>query len=123
MNDELRRLSDGYFRYFADDTDKNFEFWNDVTNVVLKGGDLALSLVLRLVADAPNPSALSYVAAGPLEDLLTRHGPAVWGAIKEEARRNPKLGAALGQVWAEGRIDRKVDAELRKLFQRPVKRR
>jgi hypothetical protein len=49
-----------------------------------------------------------YVAAGPVEDLLTHHGPIVVERIVAEAAANEKMRVALGGVWGRSRMDANV---------------
>ena len=49
-----------------------------------------------------NPAAKPYLgvlAAGPLEDLLSRHGPAFIERVETEARSSPDFAWMLGGVW------------------------
>jgi hypothetical protein len=115
MDSDLERLADAYFIYQESQTNDNFHHWNAVTNIIMDGGGRAVDLVLCLVSKAKSPAALAFVGAGPLEDLLVKHGPAVWGEIKAAARRQPQLRKALGHVWGHNRIDSQVRAELRRL--------
>jgi hypothetical protein len=52
-----------------------------------------------LVETAPSDEALAYVAAGPLEELLNKHGPVLIDRIEEESRENARLQLALSGVW------------------------
>jgi hypothetical protein len=56
-------------------------------------------LTLALVDRAPNQEALSFVAAGPLEDMLRRHGLGYAHQIAVEASSNARLREALNYVW------------------------
>ena len=42
---------------------------------------------------------LAHLAAGPLEDLLVRHGPTFIERIYETARKEPVVRKMLGAVW------------------------
>lgn len=52
-----------------------------------------------LVNEAPSDEALAYVAAGPLEELLHRHGSVLIDRIEEESQENARLQLALSGVW------------------------
>ena len=52
-----------------------------------------------LVNTAPSNEALAYVAAGPLEELLHRHGSVLIDPIEEESKGNARLQLALSGVW------------------------
>jgi len=47
----------------------------------------------------PSPKILESLAAGPLEDLLARHGATVIGRVEGEAKSNPAFATVLGGVW------------------------
>src|ERR1700724_2176028 len=64
----------------------------------------AWELTLSLVAKASNPRTLSYVAAGPMEDLLNNHGSAVIDRVEIAARRDSKFRLALCDVWGTSRV-------------------
>jgi hypothetical protein len=59
----------------------------------------ALSLIFLLVSLADTPELLQDIGAGPLEDLLRRHGAAVIDAVESHAPDNPSLRTALSHVW------------------------
>ncbi|HEX4784511.1 MAG TPA: hypothetical protein VH350_09235 [Candidatus Sulfotelmatobacter sp.] len=52
-----------------------------------------------LVNTAPSDEALAYVAAGPLEELLHRHGSVLIDRIGEESKGSARLQLALSGVW------------------------
>jgi hypothetical protein len=78
-----------------------------------------LPFVLALVARTPD-ELLNYVAAGPVEDVLRDHGPAVIDRILRLAERDRKLRSALKGVWARDSMDatvaRSLDDALRRWF-------
>ena len=57
--------------------------------------EIILSLNERLLSD----KATSLLAAGPLEDLLSRHGEAFIDRVEVQARRDPDFNRLLGGVW------------------------
>ena len=59
----------------------------------------ALEVILLIVDRDQSDSTMGSVAAGPIEDLLTKHGPKVIDRIEREARRNKHFNHALGGVW------------------------
>lgn len=56
----------------------------------------ALAIILAVLARETNPRMLSYLAAGPLEDLITMD---TIDMIEAEARRNETFRMLLGGVW------------------------
>jgi hypothetical protein len=57
--------------------------------------DIAWEIVTHLIDIAPSDDALGYFAAGPLEDLLSEHGPYLIARVEERARDNPKFLRAI----------------------------
>jgi hypothetical protein len=103
MQDQAAIIA-GYFRNWRERDDRSFWAWEAVNDLVAADPDAGLAMVLELIRHAPNDRALGYVAAGPLEDLLGRHGQTVIAAVEEAARREPRVRSALCGVWP-GRID------------------
>lgn len=66
--------------------------------VVFGNADEAIGLVCALVDESP-VELLNVIAAGPLEDLLTKHGPQVVDRILAVASSNERMQAALLMVW------------------------
>jgi hypothetical protein len=65
---------------------------------ILNGGwEITRILVNKAVSD----ESLAYVAAGPLEDLLKKHGPTVITRIEEESRQNDRLRIALSGLYID----------------------
>ena len=56
-------------------------------------------IILGILAQAPSDRALGSLAAGPLEDLLSRHGPSIIERVEREAHHNPAFASLLGGVW------------------------
>ena len=84
--------------------------WEAVDEVIATGGLQAVNLVAALVEAAPGEAVereMTYLGAGPLEDLLVAHGgdAVVFAAVMERSRRDPSFRLALEGVWLE-------DAEL-----------
>ena len=69
--------------------------------------DLTFEFVRQVLQRDVSPKVLSALAAGPLEDLLARHGAAVIDRVEIEARQNPRFQHLLGGVW-QNRISNEV---------------
>jgi hypothetical protein len=89
----------GYYVDGAKSTDSRFAAWERVDELVRSDSEAGLELVRRLAQAAPDDLVLSNVAAGPLEDLLTKHGEAVLDHVEELARRDPNFRRCLTGVW------------------------
>lgn len=92
-------LAEAYLRHH-DTKDPQLDWaFDEVLDIFDSDLERAWRLTLVLIEKASNPAALSYVAAGPLEDLLKHFGVAVIERVEEAARRDPKFRLALGDVW------------------------
>ena len=61
-----------------------------------RGWPLALTLCERLT---PDEEAVALLAAGPLENLLSEHGPSFIDRVEARAATDEKLNHLLGGVW------------------------
>lgn len=95
----------GYFRHWSREREEDdFWAWVEVDELCFSRSEdptSGLEMVLSLLAVAPSKDAIGYVAAGPLEDLLKYHGPAVIEKIKSEVPTNKRLLYALSGVWLD----------------------
>ena len=74
----------------------------------------ALAAIWAICERSDDDWVLACLAAGPLEDLLVRHGPAVVAAVEARARADAKARKLLGAVWRNA-IAEPVWQRLRKL--------
>ena len=61
--------------------------------------------ILQILQQDQSPSIVENLSAGPLEDLLARHGSAFIDRIEAEAARNPAFAKLLGGVWQNRMTD------------------
>jgi hypothetical protein len=59
----------------------------------------AILNALRNTKADPAHQTFQNLAARPLEDLLSDHGPEMIERVEAEARRNPAFNLLLGGVW------------------------
>jgi hypothetical protein len=74
-------------------------------HIIAGAPDIAWELVTKLIDIAPSDEALGYFAAGPLEDLLSEHGPYLIARVEDRSRDNPTFLRALQRVWRSGMTD------------------
>jgi hypothetical protein len=55
--------------------------------------------IIQLSREELTDRQTALLAAGPLEDLLARHGAAYIERVETEARQRPKFRHLLGGVW------------------------
>lgn len=60
---------------------------------------IGLAAIRALLAACETAEDLADIAAGPLEDLVLRHGPALIDKIEALAARAPRFAYALTGVW------------------------
>jgi hypothetical protein len=82
----------------------------EVNDMATAGSADALTLVAALAAAAPSDAALAYLGAGPLEDLVDKHGAAFIDELVVATKLNPRLEVALATVRVDGRDGFSVDA-------------
>ena len=78
----------------------------------------AILLVLERIPSDPAGRHFPVLAAGPLETLLMRHGPAMVDEIDVLARRSPSFRMLLNGVWTS-RMDSAVVERLTKYLSAP----
>lgn len=61
--------------------------------------ELCWRLIEAVVARDSDEQVLAALAAGPMEDLLARHGPAFIERIETKAAQNPLFRHLLAGVW------------------------
>jgi tetratricopeptide (TPR) repeat protein len=96
FNDE--ELVAAYLRHFATRDDALFWAWERIQQYVRTDPRKAWGLTLQLIAVAPDQSALGYIAAGPLEDLLYARGELFIDELERLARSDPKFLSALQMI-------------------------
>lgn len=70
--------------------------------------DACLDVCIALLRFQPTDAEIPYFAAGPLENLVTWHGPTVIERIEVEARANPRFRYMLSGIWGESRTEPEV---------------
>lgn len=94
-------IVDAYLRHFAEKDSGLFWGWEEVQNCLSSDPGRAWRVTLQLIAAAKTPEALSYIAAGPLEDLLYARGKQYIDEVERLARQDPKFRLALRSVYNE----------------------
>ena len=74
-------------------------------HITLRAPEIAWGLVTELIDRAPSEYALGYFAAGPLEDLLSDHGPSLIDRVEQRAWENPTFLRAVGSLHRLGMTD------------------
>lgn len=66
---------------------------------------IAWELVLQILAADSSGDIQEVLAAGPLEDLLSKHGPVLIEAVEGQAMADPEFARLLGGVWRNSMTD------------------
>jgi hypothetical protein len=67
----------------------------------------AWQTILAVLSRKPSSRVIELLAAGPLENLLVKHGPLLIDTIEQSAQRNGDIAVLLGGVW-QSEIDPSV---------------
>jgi hypothetical protein len=82
------------------------EEFNEINEWARKDPERLWPIVTTMVDRAPSEAVLWYVAAGPLEDLVSYHGPHFLDRLEDRARVNLRFRDALRGVWGWQRFPR-----------------
>lgn len=74
----------------------------------------AVELLVLLAEAAPSESALGYLGAGPVEDLLVSRAVDVVDEVDAAARRNEKFRGALTAAWYDEHVPTEIATRLRR---------
>jgi hypothetical protein len=93
-------------------------FWahEAVDDVVRNSPSEGWALTRELIEAAVDDPALMYVAAGPLEDLLKKHGEHIIDDVITAARRDAKVRRALAGAWGRSSMNPRVAAEIERIL-------
>jgi hypothetical protein len=88
--------------------------WDRVNDLVSQSPEEAVSVLVALADAAPDHMAISYLGAGPVEDLIVGNAsPIVIDRIEGAARRHDRFRIAVRQAWFDDRVSESVRARLR----------
>jgi len=79
--------------------DKLFWAFGRLCDLCCDAPDEAWDVILCMLAQDHSPVILENLSAGPLEDLLAKHGPTIIDRVEAQARRDPWFARLLGGVW------------------------
>lgn len=83
----------------------NFWAFEALYDLVSEDPEEAWPTILQILRLDQSPSVMENLAAGPLEDLLAKHGPAFIDRVEAEAVRDPIFAKLLGGVWRNRMTD------------------
>jgi hypothetical protein len=97
------------------DDDATFWAWDATHELVREEPEVAWAVIRAVLAQCNDDRMLSYVAAGPLENLMCWHGPRFIDRVEAEAAASPRFLRALGGVWGRNRMADAVAGRLDEL--------
>ena len=77
----------------------NFWAWKQVDRLCRDQPELCWDIILEILHTPRHESVEWALAAGPLEDLLARHGSSFIERVEAQAQSDPQFKALLGGVW------------------------
>nr|WP_315475875.1 hypothetical protein [uncultured Undibacterium sp.] len=80
-------------------SDSTFWAWENLDSLCAKKPEEAFTIILEILATDNSDAIIANLAAGPLEDLLARHGQSVIDRVEQQARRDPVFRNLIGGVW------------------------
>lgn len=116
-NDPLQRLVEGWLAYHraaqfgAGDevntpiSDAMFQFVIDVDDLVRDDPERAWLAIQLIFGACRDDLERAFLAAGPLEDLLARHGPLFIDRVEQSAASGNDFRELLVGVWRNGITD------------------
>ena len=83
----------------AKEPDQRFWAWERLDALVREEPEVAWSAILEILQRTRSEQALDNLAAGPLEDLLAKHGYQFIDRVEAEATRSSLFRHLLAGVW------------------------
>ncbi|MFD1122149.1 DUF6869 domain-containing protein [Methylophilus flavus] len=81
-------------------TNDQFWAWEMLDKFVSEQPELAWEVILGILAEDQSAVVMTNVAAGPLENLMARHGRSFVDRIDQQARKNSEFRFLLNGVWS-----------------------
>jgi hypothetical protein len=92
------KLVAGYFENWKCRSDDTFWAWGEV-DALCNNLESGFEITRRLIESAEDDLYLGYIAAGPVEDLIVRHGTPAVALLEEAADSSPRVRESLAGVW------------------------
>ena len=104
------QVADAYLAYATNIWSQEY-----LSGLIRREPSVAWEVICRLVELAPESKSAAFIAAGPLEEFVVAHGEQFLEAISSQARVSQKMQRALGGVWQESQMPKKVWRQVQKL--------
>jgi hypothetical protein len=93
--DYAQKMSDG----IQPEDNSDFVAWLELDWLVGDDPEQAWSVILQVLSLTDSPEILAQLAAGPLEDLLSKHGDIFIERVELLAKSDARFAFLLGGVW------------------------
>ena len=107
--EELDNLADNWIRYrYAprDSAEAEATAWaTDLYDLEYDDPETLWLLILNIHGKDQSTRVQEVLSAGPVEDLLAKHGERFIDRVEAEAMKDPKFAHLLGGVWKSGMTD------------------
>lgn len=112
----LKQVAGLWVRYYsASPIEQDRMGWFDLSDFDKDDPERLLGLIEEILAATDDPMLLSFLAAGPLEDIVPEHVTPFLDQLTAAAARDPRLARLLREgVWYHG-VDEAVLARLREV--------
>jgi hypothetical protein len=94
-----KELAEAYLRNHKAGNFEDFWAFEEVSEIVRHDPETGWEVTTILLEMAATDEVLAYVAAGPVEDLLTKHGPIVIDRLESLARGDERIQLAVSGAW------------------------
>jgi len=95
----MSELVQSWLAYQRTDDKELFWAFDLIWESAADNPNATFEFVLAVLRTRPEPKILAVLAAGPLEDVLAKNGPAIIARVEEESRHSPEFRNLLGGVW------------------------
>lgn len=104
---DLGLLADNWIAYWHGDSAKRVELSEvtDLYDLTFEEPEKLWLLILEIHHRDQSITIQQVLSAGPVEDLLAKHGDTFIERVEAEARRDPQFAKLLGGVWKNSMSD------------------
>jgi hypothetical protein len=111
--DELIALADAWITYHVapkNSSEREAAAWStDLYELEYHNPEMLWQLILMIHSKEQSPRIQEVLSAGPVEDLLVKHGDRFIERVEAEARKDPSFAKLLGGVWKNRMSDANWD--------------
>ena len=86
-----------------------------LTYLIEERPDEAWVRILALIDQAKTES-LGYIGAGPLEDILSRHGHAMLERVEAAVAVDARFASCLASVWGDTRFEPSIFTDVQRII-------